>query len=160
MKLTWIVPAVVAGLFWGASPDSADAAEGALKNVSAVKFFIGDFNEFSTKCGLDKGQLKQAFMGRANGGGISETDSSAYWIFIRATTLTYDENSCITNVDASLLVNTRYFDPGSAAEMVGKVQLWTRGGLLISDITEHPAVVTNAFGDLGGLLAEELERDR
>ena len=99
-------------------------------------------------------------MSRANSAGVTETDSSAYWVFIRATTLTYDENSCITNVDASLLVNTRYFDPGSASQLVGKVQLWSRGGLLISDITEHPSVVTNAFGDLGGLLAEELERDR
>ncbi len=139
---------------------AARAQGGAFEKIKSVKFFIVDFSEAGSACGLSKAALQEAFMAPAREQGLAVTDSSPYWIFVRATTLIYSEKSCITHVDAAVLVNTRYFNPATLQDRSGRVELWSKGNLLVSDIKVHSVVVNNAFREMGRDFLTQWQRDQ
>lgn len=127
-----------------------------LRNVREVKLTIADLGHFGETCGLTKSALESAFFAPLRARGMRVVQSgTAYRIFIRATTMTYIEDSCVSFVDAQLLLTARYIDPASNLERVGTLQLWTQGGLHASDRTEHAASLNAAFRELGKGLASK-----
>ncbi len=124
-----------------------------LTNVRAVKLNIADIGPMGQDCGLTKDAIEAAFFGPLRERGIRAVQSAtAYRIFVRATTITYLQDSCVSYVDAQLLVTTRYADPANNMERAGNVQLWTQGGIHASGRNEHAAALNSAFRALGGSL--------
>ncbi len=124
-----------------------------LTNVRAVKLNVGDIGPMGQDCGLTKDAIEAAFFGPLRKRGIRAVRSgTAYRIFVRATTITYLQDSCVSYVDAQLLVSTRYADPANKMERAGNVQLWTQGGIHASGRNEHAATLNSAFRQLGGSL--------
>ncbi len=124
-----------------------------LTNVRAVKLNVGDIGRMGQDCGLTKDAIEAAFFGPLRERGIRAVRSAtAYRIFVRATTITYLQDSCVSYVDAQLLVSTRYADPANNMERAGNVQLWTQGGIHASGRNEHAAALNSAFRALGGSL--------
>ncbi len=124
-----------------------------LTNVRAVKLNVGDIGPMGQTCGLTKDAIEAAFYGPLRERGIRAVRSgTAYRIFVRATTITYLQESCVSYVDAQLLVTTRYADPANNMERAGNVQLWTQGGIHASGRNEHAATLNSAFRQLGGSL--------
>lgn len=144
----------------GASGAAAQSPGGPLKGTSLFKFFATDLNQDGIACGLDKGAFQSAFMSWPRDKGLQITDSSGYWISVRATTVRMDNDLCVTNVDASVMVNSSYFNPATASERVGRIQLWTNASLQISSRSVHASAVTDAFRELGRALAEDWQRDQ
>ena len=72
---------------------------------------------------------------------------------MRTTTIAYLEETCVTYVEAQLLLTTRYQDAANQQERSGHVLLWSDGGLQASDKREHGATVERAMRRLGGGLA-------
>lgn len=140
-----------------AAPFLSPAAASPLSGIEKVKVSIASPNEFGEDCGLVTSGLRRAFFEPLADQGVQQvTSGSAYRVYIRTTTLTYDERACLSYVDAQLLLSTRYFDPATRLEQPGTVQLWTRGGLYVSDIDEHAAAVNSALRGFGRMLAGEL----
>ncbi len=124
-----------------------------LTNVRAVKLNVGDIGPMGQTCGLTKDAIEAAFYGPLRERGIRVVQSgTAYRIFVRATTITYLQESCVSYVDAQLLVSTRYADPANKMERAGNVQLLTQGGIHASGRNEHAATLNSAFRQLGGSL--------
>ncbi|MEE8534903.1 MAG: hypothetical protein V3S45_02585 [Kiloniellales bacterium] len=136
----------------GALAAQADA----LRNLREVKVSVADFGPYGEACGLDKAAMERAFFVPLAERGLTKVVSgTAYRILIRATNVTYVENSCVSYVDVQLLLNTRYFDPLIGAERPGRVQLWYGGGLFLSDRSEHAATLNSAFRGLGRNLGRD-----
>jgi hypothetical protein len=130
-----------------------DAQADPLTNVRAVKLNVADIGPMGQSCGLTKEAIEAAFFGPLRERGIRAVQSgTAYRIFVRATTITYLQESCVSYVDAQLLVSTRYADPANNMERAGNVQLWTQGGIHASGRNEHAATLSSAFRALGGSL--------
>jgi hypothetical protein len=138
----------------------AQSVGGPLKGTQGFKFFVTDLNSDSLRCGLDKSTFQEAFMTWPKGKGLSVTTSSGYWISVRATTVEMDDDLCVTNLDASVMVNSSYFNPATASDRVGRIQLWTQGTLQISSRGQHAKNVDEALRALGSGLAEAWQRDQ
>ncbi len=124
-----------------------------LTKVRAVKLNVGDIGRMGQDCGLTKDAIEAAFFAPLRERGIRAVRSgTAYRIFVRATTITYLQDSCVSYVDAQLLVSTRFADPANNMERAGNAQLWTQGGIHASGRNEHAAMLNSAFGELGGSL--------
>ena len=155
----WLA-ALCCGLVLLALVPQARAQSRGFEKVTAVKFFIADFSEAGAACGLSKPALEKAFMAPAEAQGLQVSDSSSYWVYIRATTLLYGEKSCVTNIDAAAFVETRYFSPATLDERLGRVELWAKSDLLISDKRVHAVVVNNAFRESGRDFLGRWQRDQ
>ena len=125
-----------------------------LHNIRAVKLTMPDVGEAGTECGLSRERLELAFFEPLAERGLEAVDSgTGYRLFLRATTIAYLEQACVSYVEAQLLLTTRYQDAANQQERSGHVQLWSDGGLHVSDRREHGDTVERAMRRLGGNLA-------
>ncbi len=148
-------------LLAGSAQTAAPAlAGGPLENARRFKLFLTDLSEASQACGLTPSAMSTAFMRSVRDGGIEIVESSAYWLNVRATTIRYSPKVCITNLDARAQVNTRYFNPATIDEKEGRVELWARSLLLVSDVEEHGVQVNSALRGLGQSFLERWRRDQ
>ena len=134
---------------------SATLAQGdPLSNVRAVKLTMPEPGEAAANCGLSRERLELAFFEPLAERGLEAVVSgTGYRLFVRTTTIAYLEETCVTYVEAQLLLTTRYQDAANQQERSGHVLLWSDGGLHASDKREHGATVERAMRRLGGGLA-------
>lgn len=141
-------------VFLSFAPGAAVAQSDPLHNVREAKLTMPEPGEAGAKCGLSRQPLQSAFFAPLAQRGIRAVESgTGYRLFIRATTISYLEGSCVSYVEAQLLLTTRYFDAANQQEHSGNVQLWADGGLFASDSREHAATVERAMRRLGDKLA-------
>ncbi len=131
-----------------------------LDKIRNIKFTIANLNDQSAACGLTEEDLRSAFLAPLQGSGIKITTSSAYFFYIKTTTVTYIEDTCITYVDAELLLTERYFNPATGSERTGLIRKWLRGGLRASGKAQHAKAVSDVFNDLGAEFRRVWERDQ
>jgi len=134
----------------------ARASDGDLQGVKRFQLFVtGLDKEASRACGLQSDGLKAAFRAPLEAAGaVVVPPSNGFWIALQATTARREPDTCATFVEASVLQNSPYYNRAAAAERDGKVLLWTRGELVLSDSAEHGRVVHDVFEKLGRRLAE------
>ncbi len=126
-----------------------------LHNVRAVKLTMPEPGEAAEACGLSREALESAFFKPLAERGIQVvTSGTGYRLFLRAITISYLEETCVSYIDAQLLLTTRYQDAANQQERSGHVQLWADGGLFASDRREHSATLEREMRRLGGSLAE------
>jgi hypothetical protein len=125
-----------------------------LHNVRAVKLTMPEPGEAAETCGLSREALETAFFKPLAERGIEVVASgTGYRLFLRATTIEYLEETCVSYIEAQLLLTTRYQDAANQQERSGHVQLWADGGLFASDAREHLATLERGMRRLGGNLA-------
>ncbi len=147
-------------MFAAVAGAAAQTPGGPLKGTKLFKFFATELNQDSIACGLDQAAFQSAFMSSPRDKGLQVTDSSGYWISVRATTVRMDNDLCVTNVDASVMLNSSYFNPATASERVGRIQLWSNASLQVSSRSVHASAVNDAFRQLGRAFAEDWQRDQ
>ena len=125
-----------------------------LRNVRAVKLTMPEPDEAAENCGLSRKALELAFFKPLAERGIEVvTSGTGYRLFLRATTIGYLEETCVSYIEAQLLLTTRYQDPANQQERSGHVQLWADGGLFASDGREHATTLEHGMLKLGSNLA-------
>ncbi len=125
-----------------------------LHNVRAVKLTMPEPGQAAESCGLSREALESAFFKPLAERGIRiVTSGTGYRLFLRATTIGYLEETCVSYIDAQLLLTTRCQDAANQQERSGHVQLWADGGLFASDGREHAATLEREMRRLGGNLA-------
>jgi hypothetical protein len=139
---------------WLLAPGVAVAQSDPLHNVREVKLTMPEPGEAGKSCGLSRQLLETAFFEPLAERGLRVVASgTGYRLFLRATTIAYLEESCVSYVEAQLLLATRYQDSANQQEQSGNVQLWADGGLFASDSREHGATVEREMRGLGRKLA-------
>lgn len=155
--LLWLAPLVIAPFVLAPlvlAPAAAVAQSDPLHGVREVKLTMPEPGEAGLSCGLDRRALETAFFEPLAGRGIRAVESgTGYRLFLRATTVTYLEGSCVSYAEAQLLLTTRYFDAANQQEQSGNVQLWADGGLFATDSREHAGTLERAMRRLGEKLA-------
>ena len=125
-----------------------------LHNIRAVKLTMPELGEAAETCGLSREALETAFFEPLAERGIQVAASgTGYRLFLRATTIGYLEGTCVSYIEAQLLLTTRYQDTANQQERSGHVQLWADGGLFASDAREHLATLERGMRRLGSSLA-------
>jgi len=134
---------------------SATGAQGdPLHNVRTVKLTMPEPGEAGATCGLSRERLELAFFEPLAERGLEAAASgTGYRLFLRTTTIGYLEETCVSYIEAQLLLTTRYQDAANQQERSGHVLLWSDGGLHASDQREHGAAIERAMRRLGGNLA-------
>lgn len=131
------------------APGAAVAQGQPLQGVRVVKVIMPEPGEQGQTCGLERQALEQAFFEPLGKRGWGEAASgTGYRLFLRTTTITYVEGTCITYAEAQLLLITRYFGADGQQEQSGKVLIWADGGLYASDTREHAETVKRAMRGL------------
>lgn len=134
----------------GIAPGAAFAQGQPLHDVRVVKVTMPEPGEQGQTCGLARQALERAFFEPLGKRGWREAASgTGYRLFLRTTTITYVQDTCITYAEAQLLLITRYFDATGQQEQSGKVLIWADGGLYASDTREHAETVKRAMRGLG-----------
>lgn len=137
------------------APGVAGAQSDPLHNVRDVKLIAAEPGEAGQSCGLSRQAMESAFFAPLAERGIrSVASGTGYRLLLRATTITYLEETCVSYVQAELLLTTRYQDAANQQEQSGNVQLWSDGGLFASDRREHAAALEREMRRLGGALAQ------
>ncbi|MCZ4282965.1 hypothetical protein O4H49_19435 [Kiloniella laminariae] len=136
------------------------ASAGALTNVRDVKLNVSGLNYYSEQCGLSREVFERALFGAFNEGELRLTRSSAYWLHTKVTTIIFDKVNCVSNVEVVLYANTRYFNPATASEMIGRVEVWNNGGLYSSEAETHQVQVNNALHKMGTSLRDAWAKDQ
>ena len=134
-------------------------AAGPLERERRYKLFI-TMSGASDACGLSSENMRSAFTQAVRDGGLQITESSAYSLFLQSTTIRYETDTCITSLDARAVVNTRYFNPATAGEKQGRVELWASKLLLASDLSEHGVQTSSASRSLGQSFVERWRQDQ
>ena len=133
---------------------AGDAWGDPLQNVLAVKLTMPEPGAGTVACGLSRAPLEAAFFAPLARRGVEAvTSGTGYRIFLRATTIGYLEKTCVSYVEAQLLLTTRYQDAANQQERSGHVLLWSDGGLFASDARQHQGTLERAMGRLGDKLA-------
>ena len=136
-------------------PWPAGAQSDPLHNVREVKLTMAEPGEAARSCGLNRQALESVFFAPLAERGIrSVVSGTGYRLLLRTTTISYLEESCVSYVEAKLLLTTRYQDSANQQEQSGNVELWANGGLYASDRREHAASVERAMRRLGGEFAQ------
>lgn len=154
LALALVVPlalSLVVPLALWAGPAAADP----LTDVRKLKLDVADVGSFGRSCGLNREDLGKALFEPLGERGVEAVRSgTGYRLFIRATTIAYLQDSCVSYVDAQLLLTTRFVSQANGEEEPGNVQIWTDGGLYASDRDEHAATLALALRQFGNKLAE------
>ena len=123
-------------------------------NLLAVKLTMPALGEAAEPCGLDRAALEAAFFKPLAKRGIEAVPSgTGYRLFLRAVTISYLEETCVSYIEARLLLTTRYQDAANRQERSGHVLLWSDGQLLASDAREHGITLEHGMLKLGSALA-------
>jgi len=132
------------------TPGAAAAQSQPLHDVRVVKVIMPEPGEQGQSCGLERQALERAAFEPLGKRGWREAASgTGYRLFLRTTTITYVEDTCVTYAEAHLLLITRYIDAAGQQEQSGKVLIWADGGLYASDTREHAETVKRAMRGLG-----------
>ncbi len=147
---------VLQGL-WSLAPAHAF---GKLEQIKNAKLTVANVNEHSEACGLSRDAMREAFLQPLRNSSIQITKSSAYFFYIKTTTIPYVKNTCITYVNAELLLTERYFNSATRSEKSGIIRLWSRGVLYTSGKSQHPEGVNSKFRELGRDFLQAWQRDQ
>lgn len=149
---------MLATLALGLFAEQGQAAK--LTNIQNAKFTVARLDANAEACGLRREAMKTAFLAPLKGSGIRITKSSAYAFYIKATSIQFIDDTCVTYVNAELLLAERYFNPATAGDQVGIIRLWFDGRLHATGREDHVNAVQTAFRKLGESFMKAWLRDQ
>lgn len=115
---------------------------GPLAGVQVMQLSIAPLSDESARCGVQANSIRTIFEQPLTASGIVMQKSAHFRAIVKVTTGIYQENICISNIEASVVQTTRYFDRKTRRERAGQVLMWSQSRLLVSGQPEH-LVMTN-----------------
>jgi hypothetical protein len=133
---------------------------GPLAGVNVVQMSVAPLSEQSRACGMTPDLMLDSFRQPLGEKGIVVQESAHVWIQLKATTLRYEGDVCISYVEALALQNTRYFDRLTESERSGRVLLWSDAGLFVTGVSNHGVTTNVGWRDLARSFVRKWEMDR
>jgi hypothetical protein len=125
-----------------------------------VQVTVAPLSEQSRNCGMDSNLILDSFKMPLAQQGIVVQQSAHVWIQLKATTLRYDADICITHVEAVAVQNTRYFDRHTGTERSGRVLIWSDGGLFLTGTSNHGVTTNIGWSDLARSFLRKWQMDQ
>ena len=133
---------------------------GPLAGINVVQMSVAPLSEAAKGCGLDANLILDSFKEPLAQKGIIVQEAAHIWIQLKATSLRYDNDICISYIDAAAVQNTRYFDRKTEAERSGRVLLWSDGGLFVTGVSNHGVTTNIGWRDLARNFMRKWEMDQ
>jgi hypothetical protein len=133
---------------------------GPLADVNVVQMTVAPLSEQSRACGMDSNLILESFKAPLSEKGIVVQQAAHVWIQLKATTLRYDADICITHVEALAVQNTRYYDRVTATERSGRVLIWSDGGLFLTGVSNHGVTTNIGWSDLARSFLRKWQMDQ
>lgn len=133
---------------------------GPLAGINVLQMTVAPLSDQSRACGLDSDLILDSFQQPLSGKGIVVQQSAHVWIQLKATTLRYEGDVCISYIEALAVQNTRYFDRKTETDRSGRVLLWTDGGLFVSGSPNHGVTTNVGWRDLARNFIRKWELDQ
>jgi hypothetical protein len=133
---------------------------GPLAAVNVLQMSVAPLSDQARGCGLDPNLILDSFKQPLTEKGITVLEAAHVWIQLKATTLRYDSEVCITYIEAVAVQNTRYMDRKTESERSGRVLLWSDGGLFVSGVANHGVTTNIGWRDLARNFIRKWEIDQ
>ena len=133
---------------------------GPLANVRVVQMTLAPLSEQSRSCGMDSKLILDSFKAPLTEAGIVVQQAAHVWVQLKATTLRYDADICITHVEAVAVQNTRYYDRTTSSERSGRVLIWSDGGLFLTGTSNHGVTTNIGWSDLARSFVRKWQIDQ
>lgn len=133
---------------------------GPLAGVNVLQMSVAPLSDQARGCGLDPDLILDSFRQPLTEKGIVVQRSAHVWVQLKATTLRYEGDICITYIEALAVQNTRYFDRKTESERSGRVLLWSDGGLFVTGLTNHGVTTNIGWRDLARSFVRKWEMDQ
>ena len=133
---------------------------GPLAGINVVQLSVAPLSDQAKGCGLDSNLILDSFNQPLLEKGIIAQEAAHIWIQLKATTLRYEGDICITYIEALALQNTRYFDRKTESERSGRVLLWSDAGMFVTGATNHGVTTNIGWRDLARSFIRKWEIDQ
>lgn len=133
---------------------------GPLAAVDVLQMSVAPLSDQARACGLEPNLILESFKQPLGEKGIVVQQSAHVWIQLQATTLRYEGDICITDIEALAVQNTRYFDRKTETERSGRVLLWSDGGLFVTGVSNHGVTTNIGWRDLARSFIRKWEQDQ
>lgn len=133
---------------------------GPLAGVNVLQISVAPLSDQARACGLEPNLILESFKQPLSEKGIVVQQSAHVWIQLQATTIRYEGEVCITDIEALAVQNTRYFDRKTESERSGRVLLWNDGGLFVTGVSNHGVTTNIGWRDLGRSFMRKWEQDQ
>ena len=130
------------------SPAPAEPTGAPLAGATVMQLSVAPLSAESQRCGLQADLIRDSFQQPLAAEGIGIQASAHLRIVVKATTVVYQETVCISNIEATALQTTRYFDRKTQAERAGQVLLWSGSSLYVSGEHDHVVLTNIGYRDL------------
>jgi len=133
---------------------------GPLAGVNVLQMSVAPLSDQARACGLEPNLIMESFRQPLTEKGIVVQQSAHVWIPLQATTIRYEGDVCITDIEALAVQNTRYFDRKTESERSGRVLLWNDGGLFVTGVSNHGVTTNIGWRDLARSFIRKWEQDQ
>jgi hypothetical protein len=133
---------------------------GPLAGINVLQMTVAPLSNQSLECGLDSGLILDSFQQPLEEKGLVVQRSAHVWIQLKATTVRYEGDVCISYIEALAVQNTRYFDRKTETERSGRVLLWTDAGLFVTGGANHGVTTNIGWRDLARNFVRKWELDQ
>lgn len=114
---------------------------GPLAGVEVMQMSVAPLGPESQRCGLQTNLISESFQEPLTANGIVLQKAAHFRVIIKTTTGIYQSDTCITNIEASVVQTTSYFDRRSQQDRAGQVLMWSQSRLFVSGQPDHVVVV-------------------
>ena len=133
---------------------------GPLAGIDVLQMTVAPLSDQARACGLDPDLIFDSFRQPLAEKGLVIQEAAHVWLQLKATSLRYEGDVCITYIEALALQNTRYFDRKTETERSGRVLLWNDGGLFVTAVSNHGVVTNIGWRDLARGFMRKWELDQ
>lgn len=133
---------------------------GPLAGIDVLQMSVAPLSDQARACGLDSNVILDSFRQPLTEKGLVIQESAHVWLQLKATSLRYEGDVCITYIEALAVQNTRYFDRKTETERSGRVLLWSDAGLFVTGVSNHAVTINIGWRDLARSFMRKWELDQ
>ena len=133
---------------------------GPLAGVEVMQMSMAPLGPESQRCGLQTNLINESFQQPLTANGIVLQKAAHFRVIIKTTTGIYQSDTCITNIEATVVQTTSYFDRRTQQDRAGQVLLWSQSRLFVSGQPDHVVVVNIGTRELARSFVEKWKADR
>ncbi len=140
--------------------DPVGPLAGPLAGVEVMQLSVAPLSAASGRCGLQADLIRDSFQQPLVTDGITIQKAAHVRVILKASSVLYQETTCISNVEAAVVQTTRYLDRRTQTERAGQVLLWSQSRLFVSGQPDHVVVTNIGVRELARGFLQKWRRDQ
>lgn len=133
---------------------------GPLAGAQVMQLSVAPLGPDSQRCGLQTDVLADSFQRPLVANGIVMQKAAHFRVIVKATTGVYQADTCISNIEATVVQTTSYFDRKTQSDRAGQVLMWSQSRLFVSGQPDHAVAVNNGVSELARAFIRKWQTDQ